>query len=295
MDKAAAVAPAVTVIIVVLNGEAYIEEAIDSVVRQTLADWELIVVDDGSTDETAAIVQGYEEELSGKLRLFRHADKGNHGISASRNLGLTHASGNFICFLDADDVWMPKKLAEQVAIMSADPSLGMIYGRSLIWHSWDKYSAISDFCYPLGVEPDKRYDPPVLLELLLENRAQTPTSCNALMRASLFKALGGFDESFPLMFEDQTFFAKALAFAPAYVSSQTWAKYRQHSKSCTAVSAAAGADQKARLSFLLWLNGSMGQFNPSMRVRSAIWRALAQASWTTGKRETRACLRALLR
>jgi glycosyltransferase involved in cell wall biosynthesis len=285
--------PTVSAIIVVRNGEAYLREAIDSIVCQSFTDWELIVVDDGSFDGTAAIVRGYERELPDKIRLINHPDGQNHGISASRNLGLTEVRGRYIGFLDADDVWLPEKLAAQVAIMGADRALGMIYGRTLIWHSWQEGSRREDFYYPLGVKPERRYDPPVLFELLLESKAQTPTTCNALMRNDLFATLGGFDDRFRLMFEDQTFFAKALAFAPAYVSDRTWAKYRQHSQSCSATSASAGNDEAARLTFLRWLNASIAHHSPSLRVRSAIWRTLAKATYVATKRRLLRQLRAL--
>ena len=182
-------------------------------------------MDDGSTDGTVAIVREYEARLPDKVRLLAHHDGGNHGISASRNRGLEEARGTYVGFLDADDIWTPEKLAEQVPVMEADPELGMIYGRTLIWFSWNDATVNGkDFYYPLGAEPDVRHDPPALFELLLENKAQTPTTCGALMRSSLFAKLGGFEDSFRLMFEDQTFFAKALAFAPTYLSSRTWAK-----------------------------------------------------------------------
>ncbi len=241
--------PRVSVIVVVLNGERFLREALDSVARQSFTDWELLVVDDGSTDSTSDIVRGYEKRLPSKIRLLSHHDGGNHGISASRNRGLADARGTYVAFLDADDIWMPEKLTEQVAIMESDRALGMVYGRTLIWFSWDHESHRTDFYYPLGVEADARYEPPTLFDLLLENKVQTPTTCNALLRSSLFADLGGFEDSFRLMFEDQTFFAKALAFAPAYVSDRTWAKYRQHPDSCSAASAKGGGDDAAKLAF----------------------------------------------
>jgi len=293
MDEGPKSAPLVTAIIVVLDGETFIRDAIDSIMGQTLSDWELIVVDDGSTDGTAAIVRNYQRERPRQVRLITHPGERNCGIAASRNLGLKEARGTYIGFLDADDIWTPGKLAEQVAILEEDPSLGIIYGRSLIWYSWDKASHPSVFYYPLGVEPNRRYEPPVLFELLLENKAQTPTVCSALIRASLFRSLGGFDPTFRRMFEDLTFFAKALALAPVYVSDRTWSKYRQHPKSCSAISAAAGTDEAARLVFLRWLNASIGDFKPSFRVRRAIWRALAKVTFLNAKRLLHARLRAL--
>ncbi|RRH92828.1 glycosyltransferase [Mesorhizobium tamadayense] len=284
MADNSAAQPRVTAIIVVFNGERYLREAVDSVVGQSFVDWELLVVDDGSTDQSCAIIRGYEQRLPGKVRLLSHHDNRNHGISASRNRGLAEARGAYVAFLDADDTWLPEKLSEQVSIMESDPALGMIYGRTLIWYSWDEAADRADFYYPLGVEPDARYEPPVLLELLLQNEVQTPTTCNALMRSSLFATLGGFENSFRLMFEDQTFFAKALAFAPVYVSGRIWAKYRQHAESCSVASARAGADEPARIAFLKWLNGVMADQGASFRIRSAIWKVLARETWKANKR-----------
>ncbi|MER9017009.1 glycosyltransferase family A protein [Mesorhizobium sp. M0768] len=283
--------PRVTAIIVVFNGESYLREAVDSIVGQSFTDWELFIVDDGSTDQSSAIIRGYEQRLPGKVRLLSHHDNGNHGISASRNRGLTEAHGAYVAFLDADDAWLPEKLSDQVSIMESDPALGMIYGRTLIWHSWQEAADRADFYYPLGVEPDTRYEPPVLFELLLQNEAQTPTTCNALMRSSLFATLGGFENSFPLMFEDQTFFAKALAFAPAYVSGRTWAKYRQHSESCSVACSDAGTDEAARITFLKWLNRTMADKGASFRIRSAIWKALARERRKVLKRSIKGWLR----
>ncbi|TGP23419.1 MULTISPECIES: glycosyltransferase family A protein [unclassified Mesorhizobium] len=283
--------PRVTAIIVVFNGERYLREAADSIIGQSLTDWELLVVDDGSTDQSAVIIRDYEQRLPGKVRLLSHHDNRNHGISASRNRGLAEARGTYVAFLDADDTWLPEKLSEQVSIMESDPALGMIYGRTLIWHSWQEAADRADFYYPLGVEPDARYEPPLLFELLLQNEVQTPTTCNALMRASLFETLGAFENSFRLMFEDQTFFAKALAFAPAYVSGRAWAKYRQHSESCSVACAEAGTEGAARITFLKWLNRTMADRGASFRIRAAIWKALARETRKVSERSIKRWLR----
>jgi glycosyltransferase involved in cell wall biosynthesis len=249
--------PAVTAAIVVLNGERFIGEAIASIAAQTFGDWELLVVDDGSTDATAAAAEAAFRHTDRPAALIRHEGGANRGIAASRNLALAHARGRYVAFLDADDVWEPRKLEEQVAILDADQSLGLVYGRTLIWHSWAQAAAEADFYYPLGVEPDRRYEPPALFDLLMRNRVQTPTTCNAIIRRTMVERLGGFEASFRTMFEDLTFFAKLLAVAPVFVSGRSWAKYRQHDQSCSALSAAAGADLARRWQFLRWLSGSL--------------------------------------
>ena len=269
--------PLVSAIIVVLDGETYLAEAIDSILAQTLRDWELLIVDDGSTDGTAAIARGYCARQPERIRLLAHLDGANLGIAASRNLGIAAARGRYVAFLDADDVWLPEKLAEQVAILEADPELGLVYGRTLIWHSWKTGVAGDDHYYDLGVEPETRHEPPALFELLLENRAQTPTTCNAMMRADIFEAVGRFDPRARGMFEDLSFFGKALALAPAHVSGRSWARYRQHAASCTAVSASAQGDERALLTALGRLDRALAPHAPPPRVRRALRRARLRA------------------
>ncbi len=270
--------PAVTAVIVVLNGEAFLREAVDSVLAQSFDDWELLIVDDGSTDRTPDIIEEYAARFPDRIRLLAHPGRANLGISASRNLAIAQARGRYIAFLDADDLWMPEKLAEQVAILDSDDALGMVYGRSLIWHSWDPSAKQDDHYYPLGIEPNRRHDPPVLFELLMENKAQTPTTCNAMIRTDLFSKLGGFEPRFRGMFEDLTFFAKALLTQPVYVSDRTWAKYRQHPQSCTAVSSSGGRDASARLAALSWLARALKPLRPSRRAARAIRRARISAA-----------------
>ena len=247
--------PRISAIIIFLNEVRFLEEAVRSVLEQGLGVAELLLVDDGSSDGSAILARNLAERHQGRVRYLEHPGHQNRGMSASRNLGLAYASGEYVGFLDADDVWLPDKLAEQVAVLEREPEAGLVYGRTLIWHSGNRAAPAQDFFYDLGVEPDRLYRPPRLFELLLENKAQSPTTCNALMRRSLLDKIGGFEEVFGGMFEDQVFFAKALLEAPAYVDGRVWARYRQHPASCGARSAAAGADVGARRQFLRWLDG----------------------------------------
>jgi glycosyltransferase involved in cell wall biosynthesis len=220
--------PRVSAILIVFNGREFIEEAIASIAEQSMADWELLIVDDGSTDGTVPLVRDLIRRDPARMRLLFHPDRGNHGMSATRNLGLSQARGEFVAFLDADDVWLPHKLEEQTAILDRDTACAMVYGRTLIWHSWNPNASEPDFFYDLGVEADASYAPPLLFTQLVRNRFQTPTTCNAMMRRDTMFEVGGFDDRFRDMFEDQLFFAKMLLRYPVHVSSECWAKYRQH-------------------------------------------------------------------
>src|SRR5262245_58734651 len=245
------VLPAVTAITIFLNEERFLAEAVESVLAQGFADWELLLVDDGSSDGSSDIARSYALRHPDRIRCLATPRRENRGISGSRNLGLSQARGRHVAFLDADDVWMPGKLAEQCPILDARPDCGMVYGRTLIWRSWN--ASGEDFLYPLGVEPDAVYAPPRLFELLVENKAQSPTTCNALMRRALIEEVGGFEAGFRRMFEDQAFFAKALLAYPTYVDGRIWAKYRQHPASCSARSEHAGHDRRARARVLRWM------------------------------------------
>jgi len=109
-------APLVSVVIPAYNAAWCVRRAVDSVLAQTFRDFELIVVDDGSTDETGEALAGYGEAI----RLVRQA---NGGLSSARNAGIAAAIGRYVAFLDADDWWLPAKLARQVALMEARPEL----------------------------------------------------------------------------------------------------------------------------------------------------------------------------
>jgi len=226
--------PLVTVVMIFLDAETFIDEAIACVLAQTHSEWEIMLVDDGSTDGSSAIARRWAADDAGRIRYLDHRNHANRGMSASRNRGLREARGQFVAFLDADDVWLPRKLEEQLAIMRLQPRAAMVYGRTEIWYSWNgtPTDRVRDHTLDLGVAPDALVEPPALLRLLLENRVQSPTTCSVLLRREVFDRVGEFQEAFRGMFEDQAFFAKVCLACPVYVSSRVWARYRQHPGSC---------------------------------------------------------------
>ena len=125
--------PRVSIIIPVYNGDRFIIEAINSVLRQTYQDYEMIVVDDGSTDRTRQVLEPYRD----KIRYFYQE---NQGSAVARNLVIQEAQGELIAFLDADDFWLlPEKLAEQVNCFEQNSSLGSVHtGWQIVNHKGDK-------------------------------------------------------------------------------------------------------------------------------------------------------------
>src|SRR3990172_11731590 len=120
--------PLVSVIIIFYNEERFIEEALECVFAQTYTNWELLLVDDGTTDNSTAIAQRYAEKYPEKVYYLEHPGHQNRGMSATRNLVIANAKGEFIAFLDADDVWLPHKLERQLAIIESQPDAAMVYG-----------------------------------------------------------------------------------------------------------------------------------------------------------------------
>ncbi len=114
----------IAVVIPVYNGAAFLAEAIDSALAQGDQMLDVLVVDDGSTDASAAVAARYAP----RVRLMQQQ---NRGAAAARNAGVAATAGDFIAFLDADDTWYPGKLAKQLAAFDADASLDMVFGHAL--------------------------------------------------------------------------------------------------------------------------------------------------------------------
>ncbi|SDR54621.1 Glycosyltransferase involved in cell wall bisynthesis [Rhizobiales bacterium GAS191] len=268
--------PRVSVIVIFLNVEAFLVEAIESVLAQTYEDWELLLVDDGSSDASTAITKDYAAQHPGKIRYLEHAGHGNRGMSASRNLGIGQARGEFLAFIDADDVWLPTKLADQLAIMDASPDLAMVCGAVLYWRSW---SGGEDQVFPTGHVFDHMVFPPeAAIELYPLGSSISACPSDILVRKSAAERVGCFEEHFTgsrQMYEDQGFFVKLFLAAPVYFSTQIWLKYRQHPGSISAVVNNAGRYSEVRSYFLNWLESYLADRpETDQRVNDALSRAL---------------------
>src|SRR5262249_18320275 len=167
----------------------FIRESIESVLAQTRTDWELLVVDDGSRDASPAIAR----EVAGRdarVRVLGGEGGESRGASWARNAAIREARGEYIAFLDADDVWLPSKLADQVPLLDERPQVGMLYGNTQYWFSWTDPEPDRDFLPELGVPPDTVVSPPRLLERMLRDRAAVPCTCSVLVRKGVVDRVG---------------------------------------------------------------------------------------------------------
>ena len=254
----------VSVITPFLNAEQFLQESIESVVAQTYDNWELLLVDDGSTDGSAEIALRYATQYPDKVRYLTHEGNRNNGSSASRNLGVHQARGAYVGFLDADDVYLPDKLKHQVSILESHSEVSMIYGATQYWHSWTGSSedVKRDWVWNnFGVEPDVVVKPPKLLKVFLGTYLTIPCTCSLLVRRDAVRRVGGFEESFRYIYTDQVFYAKLCLNEPVYVSSGLWDKYRQHPGSCCHLVKASGQSDAARLNYLNWLEAYLAKQN----------------------------------
>ena len=117
--------PTVEIILPAYNAAPYLSMALDSVIAQTFADWRILLVDDGSKDETAAIAHAYRQRLGARLKYIYQE---NAGLPAARNTGIRHAEGEFLALLDADDVWLPHRLEASLRSFAGKPEVGLSYG-----------------------------------------------------------------------------------------------------------------------------------------------------------------------
>lgn len=240
-----------------LNEERFISEAIESVLAQSYPNWELLLIDDGSTDGSPEIARDFARRCPERITYLAHPGRANLGMSAARNLGLKHARGEFVSFLDADDVWFSYTLTRQVAALEGRPEAGMAHGATEYWFSWsgDPDQLYADFVdFEPGADDgmDQLYQPPEMLIRFLEDSGTLPGMGSVIARRSLLAEIGGFDERFRGLYEDQVFLAKATLAAPVYASHERWARYRQHRRS-TCAETEVERERAIRKAYLRWL------------------------------------------
>lgn len=205
-------APLVSVVIATYNGERFVAETLDSVLAQTWEHLEVIVCDDGSTDGTLDILAGYRD------RVLVHRQK-NRGVSAARNRGASFARGEYIAFLDHDDLWEPDMLERQVGLLLARKGHGLVYGDSWIidtqGHSFGQRKSFLEYR-----EGD------VYGELLQGNFIPIET---AVLPAAVFRALGGFDTRLRYL-EDYELYLRVAERYPVAFQPHPVARYRIHER-----------------------------------------------------------------
>ena len=265
--------PLISIIMPVYNGEKFIQEAIDSVFAQTVNDFELIVVDDGSTDATLAILETYGD----RLMVLRQQ---NSGHAAARNAAAKISRGQWIAMIDADDLWHPEKLAQQLAV--AD-NADVIYTAAL---NFEDSSRVDNTTFADG----DCHNGDVFDQLVLDNFI---THSSILMKREAFLKSGGYDESLKTTCDWDLWLrmsASGCRFqgTPAPLTHYRWratSNSRNHDRTC-----------RDRLNVLTNALGSPRARRTSLLVRQkAIARVWQTSAWFVAEKDDRKALNWYLR
>jgi glycosyltransferase involved in cell wall biosynthesis len=202
---------AVSVVIPTYNCARYVAEAVESVLAQTFADFETIVVNDGSTDNTEQVLEPYRDRIL-------YVAQPNRGLSAARNAGIRASSGRHIAFLDSDDQWYPSKLARQVEVLSAHPDYAAVHTDS---------SAIdaAGVLRRRAVNPGRQSKNGMVFDEFFANNTCVALISSVLITRECLDAVGLFDERY-YGCQDWDLFLKVSAAYPIWYIAEPLVKYR---------------------------------------------------------------------
>lgn len=212
--------PKVSVVIPAYNSIAYLPETVASVLQQTFTDFEILIVDDGSTDQTVAWANQIPDSRVCVIT------QPNQGVSVARNTGILCAQGDYVAFLDADDVWEPNKLEQQVRYLETNPTIGWV-------HSW--VSLIDAHSQPVGKRLISHAEGQIWKTLIFRNAI---ACCSVMVRRSCFSVAGLFDPEIRSA-EDWELWIRLAFHYPVGLIKQPLARYRvlptSKSKNCQLV------------------------------------------------------------
>ncbi len=204
--------PSISVIIPTYNNEKFIAETIESVLSQTYKDYEIIVIDDGSTDNTCEILLPYMDKI-------RYHYKKNGGIASATNAGIKLSKAKYVAFLDHDDLWVPDKLKTQIECFNKNPKIGLAYS---------KYSTFKNG-KTLRKKPRKGYTGWIFSELISKSFILTST---VMVKTECLDVVGNFDEFFTLAVADELFLRIAMNYQCFFIDKEL-TKYRIHDRNAS--------------------------------------------------------------
>ncbi|RCJ22318.1 glycosyl transferase family A [Nostoc minutum NIES-26] len=205
--------PKVSVIVPAYNAMQYLPETVDSVLQQTFTDFEVLIIDDGSLDNIKEWVSNLTDK---RVKLISQK---NQGVSLARNIGISQAQGEYIAFLDSDDLWYATKLEKQVCCLDNNPRIGLV-------HSW--MSVIDERGKPTGKVMTSDTEGSVWKQLVEQN---TVACSSVMVRRLCFQTLGGFSprqNEYPVDVEDWEMWIRIAAHYPFAVIKEPLICYRQH-------------------------------------------------------------------
>lgn len=237
--------PKISVIMPVYNGELFVQQAIDSLLAQTVQDWELIVVDDGSKDRTPLILEGYTDT---RIKVFRQANKGEAG---ARNTGLRQMTGEYIAFLDADDIYLPDALENLSSFLDSNPQFDSVFSDGYIFDQDGRQLMRLTEVRP-GIHTGDILNPLVMTPTVITVPVCTMTRASKVREHELF-----FDEYNNLIGTDWDFWIRLAVHATFGYLDKITCKYRIHTTNITRTT---GAEKRKH-----------DEFYRRMKIMNADW------------------------
>jgi GT2 family glycosyltransferase/glycosyltransferase involved in cell wall biosynthesis len=244
--------PLVSVVIPAYNHAPYLPETIDSVLRQTYQSWELIIIDDGSTDATPEIIRRYSDA---RIRAYRQE---NRGLSATLNRGIELARGKYFAFLPSDDLYEPDKLAVQVPVLEENPTVGVVFSWQALIDAEGNPSTEQKVCEWFTVPFETKGE--IFPALFERDFLSTPTH---LLRAECFARVGRFDESL-LTAQDYDLWLRVLQYYDVRLLKRPLAKMRWHGQNQTRVATAQTESERATVLLKAFRSLAIEEIFPSL-------------------------------
>jgi len=217
--------PVITVFMAAYNAAAYIKEAIESVITQTFEDYELLIVDDGSVDNTFEIISSFNDP---RIRVIRNGK--NMGLTSTRNVALNEAKGTYLAILDSDDIAMKNRLQLQYDFFSENPQFALCGSQAFII---DNSGNQKDEKLVVPTDPDK-----LKITMLFSN---SYVNSSVMMKTAVLRELGGYKDYAPA--EDYELFTRIAEKYPIKNLPEFLVKYRQHEHNISTVQSAIGAEK----------------------------------------------------
>lgn len=242
--------PKVSIITPLYNGSKTLLETAESVLSQDYRDWEWILMDDGSKDETQEIARSISQKNSDRVFYFEHASNKNFGTSYTRNRAVEKSKGEILAFIDQDDIWNNNRLSHQLHIFEKLTDCAMIWSPALYWYK-DR-----SFVQPVKYHGKDLnvgiYEPPEFIEIFLHELKGTPLPSASLVLKKSFNEVNGYEESIKGS-EDIVLWLKLARKFKIYFDSEVLIKYRKHQDSTLRRANLKGEMDEWNLTFYKWV------------------------------------------
>lgn len=251
-------APRVSIITPLYNGSQTLKETAQSVFSQDYDNWEWILFDDGSTDNTMQIADELRSSLPEKISIYCHESNANHGTSFTRNRAFEKTRGDIIAFIDQDDIWYEDRLSHQLKLLDANTECAMIWSPALYWY------AERSFVQPVGYRGEGlkpgAYEPPEFVRIFLSDLKGTPLPSGSLLKREVYESVKGYEESIRGS-EDIVLWLKIAKNHRIYFDDKVLIKYRKHHDSTLRVAKRSGKMDEWDLVFYKWVGNFLRESN----------------------------------